>query len=162
MHRRKFLAGTVAVSTSLVAGCGGSGNGNGDSDGGDGDESGGGTTTPATNGDASGNADVTVEMVSTSFEPVEVSVDVGDTVRWVNNDSFGHDVTSEQFTSDAATWELSEAVSGGGSVTHTFDSSGVYEYYCTIHGKTSMCGVVLVGDVSYEGTLPCQNGGDGY
>ncbi|MFB6217755.1 MAG: plastocyanin/azurin family copper-binding protein, partial [Halobacteriaceae archaeon] len=45
----------------------------------------------------------------------------------------------------------------GRSTTHTFESAGAYEYYCTIHGKATMCGVVVVGGASYDGTLPCQD-----
>ncbi|MFB6217674.1 MAG: plastocyanin/azurin family copper-binding protein [Halobacteriaceae archaeon] len=69
----------------------------------------------------------------------------------------------------AERWSMDATVESGETVSHTFDSAGVYEYYCTIHGSGTMCGVVLVGDVTYDGSLPCQddgggggNGGGGY
>jgi plastocyanin len=107
-----------------------------------------------------GGSKKTVEMVDTSFKPMQASVEPGTTVEWVNQDSFGHDVTSAQFHDAATQWDFASDVSPGGSVTYTFDSEGVYEYYCTIHGKDSMCGVVLVGDVSLDEELPCEGGYD--
>ena len=182
MDRRRFLVATTALTFPVAAGCIG-GNGGGSGEGGDGDGDGGtGTTTAAaaptegedTTGIGGGNestagtpdgtagADTTVTMVNTAFDPVRASVDPGTTVEWVNEDGFAHDVTSTRFHDSAAQWDIGEEVSSGGSVTHTFDGEGVYEYYCTIHGETSMCGAVLVGDASLpEGALPCESDGDG-
>ncbi|MFB6228911.1 MAG: plastocyanin/azurin family copper-binding protein [Halobacteriales archaeon] len=153
MERRIFLTATTAVTLPFLAGCGGDGDGDGEPDTTDG-------STP-TDTTAGSGAMETVSMVNTSFDPREASIDVGTTVKWVNNDSFTHDVTSKQFSDGAASWDFKETVGGGGSVTHTFDSEGVYEYYCTIHGQSSMCGVIVVGDVSYGGSLPCGSGGSG-
>lgn len=70
--------------------------------------------------------DVAVE--NNFFNPLELTIDVGDTVRWTNNSGF-HDVVStsgpESFSSgDPGTnWEYS----------FTFTTPGTYEYTCTIH-----------------------------
>ncbi|HKL30807.1 MAG TPA: plastocyanin/azurin family copper-binding protein [Natrialbaceae archaeon] len=106
----------------------------------------------------------TVALQGFAFDPVRASIEPGGTVRWVNEDAAGHDVTSAQFHDAAESWSLSETLSGGASVSHTFESAGVYEYYCTIHGRSSMCGVILVGDASLSNTLPCESdgGGGGY
>lgn len=98
-------------------------------------------------------------MVDTSFQPLRTSVDPGTTVEWTNEDSFGHDVTAAQFHDAAAAWDFAVDVGPGESATHTFDSAGVYEYACTIHGRSSMCGAVLVGDASLDKSLPCEGGG---
>lgn len=169
LDRRRFLSITVAGSIGL-AGCGGNGD-----DGGDGDgesptetESTDDTTTSSMDGTTTPSAGTTVKMANTSFDPVRASVDVGTTVEWVNEDGFDHDVTAEQFHDAAVDWTFSETLSGGETTTFTFDSTGVYEYYCTIHGKGNMCGAVLVGDVSLDQSLPCEddggggNGGGGY
>lgn len=104
----------------------------------------------------------TVEAIDTSFDPKRLSVSPGTTVEWVNRDSYGHDVTSAAFHENAAEWEMSASLSGsGGSATHTFEETGVYEYYCSIHGKGTMCGAILVGDVSLDKELPCEGGGGG-
>lgn len=104
----------------------------------------------------------TVEAVDTAFDPVRLSVAPGTTVEWVNKDSFGHDVTSATFHDVATDWDMSAPLSGsGGTASHTFSDAGVYEYYCTIHGTDTMCGAVLVGDVSLDQDLPCEGDGGG-
>lgn len=163
--RREFLAG-IAGGSALLAGCSGSGSG-GAYGGATATE----TATPsrtstetptATRTATPTGSTKTVEMVNTSFEPLRASVEPGTTVKWVNRDGYAHDVTSATFHEKAASWDFQKQVPSGGTVSHTFEMSGIYEYYCTIHGKSQMCGVVLVGDVSLDKKLPCEGGGDGY
>ncbi|MFB6138055.1 MAG: plastocyanin/azurin family copper-binding protein [Halobacteriaceae archaeon] len=101
----------------------------------------------------------TVSLVSSTFDPVRLDVAVGTTVTWTNEDGYDHDVTSATFSSGATSWDYMASLGAGESASHTFQSAGAYEYYCTIHGQSSMCGVVVVGDVSYDGDLPCTGGG---
>lgn len=99
------------------------------------------------------------------FNPTRVSIAPGGTVTWENTSSGTYDdhtVTSAQFHDKAEQWSMDQQFSGGETVSHTFDAKGVYEYYCTIHGQDTMCGAVLVGDVSLEKDLPCEGGGGGY
>jgi plastocyanin len=107
-----------------------------------------------------GGADVTVTLEGTSFITRTVEVEPGGTVRWVNESSFGHDVTAAQFHDVAADWTVSESLSANGATTYTFEEAGIYEYYCTIHGQDSMCGAVLVGGATLEQDLPCASGGE--
>ncbi|MFB6169059.1 MAG: plastocyanin/azurin family copper-binding protein, partial [Haloferacaceae archaeon] len=89
----------------------------------------------------------------------------GNDRRVVNRDGYPHDVKSATFHDTAAAWDYESSDLGqGDTATHTFDEAGVYEYYCTIHGRNTMCGAVLVGDVSLDATLPCEDdgSGDGY
>src|SRR5918999_6552963 len=84
----------------VVAGCGddddGDGGGGGAAtteqpageNGGGGDDDGGG---------GAGGAEVSMEGIA--FQPAEVTVSAGDTVTWTNNDSVGHDVTADSFSS---------------------------------------------------------------
>lgn len=75
---------------------------------------------------------------------------------WQNGDSANHRVVSVQFDDTAACWQFrSQSLRSGDSVVYTFDSEGVYEYFCRIHGK-GMCGAVLVGDVTLGQPLPCE------
>jgi len=150
VSRRQFLH-IATVGTLALAGC------TGDSGGQSPTEQMEGTTTAPSDG----GAGRVVEMVNTAFDPVTASVDPGTTVKWVNNDGLRHDVTAAHFHDTAASWEFSKTLSGGESTTFTFDEQGVYEYYCTIHGKGTMCGAVLVGDVTLEKSLPCESGSDG-
>jgi len=115
------------------------------------------TAAPATESPTATPAGTTVEMKNVSYDPMEVAVEPGTTVRWVNRDGVPHDVDSGQFNDGAADWGLdSDTVSEGGVITYTFEAAGTYEYFCSVHGKDSMCGVVLVGDASRAGPLPCE------
>lgn len=147
MQRRHFLAGTTLLVAPALAGC-------------TGDGADGGGTTPAGD-DGEGGSAATVELRNTAFDPVKTAVDVGDTVEWRNKDSFEHDVTSAQFSDEAAEWDFVEPLGAEDSVTHTFEAAGRYEFYCSIHGEESMCGVVLVGGAT-AGDLPCEDDGGGY
>jgi plastocyanin len=152
--RRKVLATTAA--TIALAGCTGGGGGD-DGGTGTGTETGTATTTESTQSEPT--VDRTVSLVSTTFDPLRATVDPGGTVEWVNEDGFSHDVTAAQFHDAAADWSFSESLPGGARTTYTFEEAGVYEYYCTIHGKGGMCGAVVVGDASLDASLPCEEGG---
>ncbi|WP_042665677.1 plastocyanin/azurin family copper-binding protein [Haloferax sp. ATB1] len=111
------------------------------------------TTEPAS-GDASGSL---VVMGGVAFSPMRLSVESGTTVTWENGEALQHNVRAATFDDAAADWSFqSETVGRGGRVTYRFDDPGVYQYDCGIHGSTAMCGVVVVGDASYDGTLPCE------
>ena len=120
----------------VAAGCG-----DDDDDGGGG---GGAETTeqPAGGGDdggggggGGGGAEVSEEGIA--FNPAEVTVSVGDTVTWTNNDSVGHDVTADSFSSGDA-----GGMSPGDNFEHTFDEAGSFDYVCTVH--PGMEGTVVV------------------
>jgi len=70
------------------------------------------------------------------FSPEDLTVNVGDTVTWTNNDDSAHTVTAEngQFNSgnmgEGATWS------------YTFTEAGTYDYKCNYH--SSMTGAVTV------------------
>jgi plastocyanin len=98
-----------------------------------------------------------VEMDGTAFVPMELSVDPGTEVRWVNRDGVPHDVTSAQFNDGATAWAFeSETLEQDEETAYTFEEAGTYEYYCSIHSRSTMCGVVLVGDADRAGSLPCE------
>lgn len=95
-----------------------------------------------------------------SFTPTRLDVAVGTEVTWDNRDSgtyaSDHTVTSAQFHDVAADWDKDTRIEPNESTSYTFDSEGIYEYYCTVHGQNAMCGVVLAGDVSLDEDLPCE------
>lgn len=111
-----------------------------------------------------GGGTATVDLIDFGFDPRRLSVAPGTTVEWTNEDPTSHDVTSAQFHDAAEQWDLEADLSAGSRTSYTFESEGIYEYYCTIHGDDSMCGVVLVGEASLEADLPCEDslGGGGY
>lgn len=157
MNRRQFLATAVALTTTSIAGCVGGNGGGGDRDGG-GNGGGGGMETDGGGQNESGGsgANETVTAVDSLFDPIRLEVEPGATVEWTNEDNFAHDVTSGQFNDVAADWNAAMDLPAGATVSNTFESEGIYEYYCTIHGQSNQCGVVLVGNVSLDASLPCE------
>ncbi|AEN04618.1 plastocyanin/azurin family copper-binding protein [Halolamina sp.] len=80
------------------------------------------------------------------FEPAELTITPGTTVRWVW-DSNNHNVAPES-TPEGANWG-GEGSSGttfdsGHEYSHTFDTLGTYEYVCTPHASAGMAGSIEV------------------
>lgn len=96
-------------------------------------------------------ADQSVSATLTnSFEPAEVTIDVGDKVTWDNEGGFHNvkfdDGSFEEPASPSFDWE---------TVERTFDSAGTFKYYCEQHGGPDglgMSGTVSVRDAT--GTVP--------
>ena len=74
------------------------------------------------------------------FAPEDITVQVGTTVTWSNNDNFTHSV---QLLDGGE----AQTMKPGESVTHTFATSGLFRYTCSLHPK-DMNGSVLVGESS--------------
>lgn len=83
-----------------------------------------------------------VEVGSNFYEPAEVTVRVGQTVRWTVA-SGTHTVTADDGTFDSG----SPALGTGDTFSHRFTQAGTYEYFCGIHSSpdgTRQNGVVTV------------------
>ncbi|MFM2078143.1 MAG: hypothetical protein RJA49_2033 [Actinomycetota bacterium] len=89
---------------------------------------------------------ITVKLAGRAFTPNSISVAVGDTVVWSNNDKDAHTVTERKGVFDSGT------VNAGGSFRRTFTAPGSYSYFCDIH--PNMVGVVAVSAPTPTGTLP--------
>ena len=83
---------------------------------------------------ASTGADVAI--VDLSFQPATLTVKPGTTVRFTNNDGFGHTVTATDKSYTSGT------IAAGASFTHQFSTAGTYAYACTIHSR--MAGTIVV------------------
>jgi plastocyanin len=83
-----------------------------------------------------------VVMEGIAFNPPDVTVNVGDTVTWSNNEDVGHDVTKE--SGPGADFKSGEpgAMLRGDTFTQVFDAPGKIEYVCTVHAN--MTGTVTV------------------
>lgn len=69
-----------------------------------------------------------VVMKGIMFKPKEITVKVGDTITWRNDDPVDHDVT------DTATSKFkSETMGEGDTFEYTAEEAGTIEYVCTIH-----------------------------
>jgi plastocyanin len=114
---------------------------------------------------AAAAADQAVSISGFAFHPSSVTVNVGDTVTWTNNDSVAHTATDDDMSWDTGT------LSQGGSGSITFNSAGTFPYHCSVH--PTMHGTVVVqaasgggggGGGGVPGTdtaprLPSPNGG---
>lgn len=83
----------------------------------------------------SGN-EVKVTISGFAFDPATVTIKVGETVTWTNQDAVVHTVAA-----DDNSWN-SENLGNGASYSHTFDSAGTFTYRCGVH--PSMKGTVIV------------------
>jgi len=107
--------------------------------------------TPTTTAPAAG-AEVVIPVdaylpdnADSAFSPLQLTVAVGTTVRWVNQDSVAHTVTSGVSDGTAATADGtfdSGFVNPGDTFTYTFTEAGEFDYFCTPHPW--MIGKVIV------------------
>jgi plastocyanin len=88
----------------------------------------------------------TVGMAGWEFNPVELTIRVGDTVVWHNDDDTAHNVAFEIEFADAPTLDKPRKVRMEEKWAFTFDEAGVYKYTCKIHRKYDMNGVIVVKD----------------
>ncbi|QLE74624.1 copper-binding protein [Streptomyces rectiverticillatus] len=95
---------------------------------------------PAASADRSADrvrAETIVFIENSRFDPQNVTVNLGDSVRWINNHNIDHTATSD----DGRTFD-SGVIPVGRSFTHVFRARGTFPYHCTIH--PSMRGTVTV------------------
>ena len=88
---------------------------------------------------------VTVKMGSDGgqlvFDPKVVTIKVGDTVKWVNNKAFPHNIVFDGHE------ELSHkklAQKPKAELESTFNEAGEFSYYCSPHRGAGMAGKVVV------------------
>lgn len=122
--RARFTTGLAMVGLlTALAACGGNKN----------------EPTPTPNPGPLGEEPVRVRIPSSdgygasSFSPGSVTIAVGKTIEWDNEDTFAHTVTSETFNG---------SVGPRGSYRRTFSAAGTFNYRCTIHA--GMDGTVIV------------------
>jgi len=74
--------------------------------------------------------------------PSNLTVHSGDTVTWTNNDGASHTATS---TSGPASFD-SGIISGGGTFSFTFTTTGTYDYQCNLHTSMTASLTVVAAD----------------
>ena len=80
-----------------------------------------------------------VQIVNLAFQPSDVTIFPGDTVRWTNTVSTIHSVVSDVGSAEAFT---SPTLGQNDVFTYTFDNEGSFAYHCGQH--SSMHGTVHV------------------
>ncbi len=66
------------------------------------------------------------------FIPADISINVGETVTWSNDDSAAHTVTSGVPGAADDVFDSSLFMAGT-TFSHTFDEAGEYDYFCLVH-----------------------------
>lgn len=86
------------------------------------------------------------------FEPHVVRVNVGGTVKWTlvsgTHSTAAYHPNNDQpqlIPDGAAAWNSATLSEVGATFEHTFETEGVYHYYCSPHESLGMLGSVIVG-----------------
>jgi plastocyanin len=97
-------------------------------------------------------ADESVAIAGFAFSPATVTISMGDSVTWTNQDGTAHTATA------SGTFD-SGNLAGGASYTATFSTAGTYDYLCSIH--PTMTGRVVVQTAGAGGGGGSGSGGAG-
>ena len=91
---------------------------------------------PSASAGGGGGTGTAVTIKGFAFNPATLSVTVGQTVTWTNEDDASHTVT---FDSGGA---ASDKLGKGATYSQTFTTAGTFAYHCAIH--TSMKATITV------------------
>lgn len=93
------------------------------------------------------NIVVDADIVDFSFNPPNIAISPGTTVRWTNRGTAPHTVTSNPGPTGCMPPSAESFASGtlnsGNTFQHTFNTAGTFPYHCVIHG-CAMSGTVTV------------------
>ena len=92
--------------------------------------------------EADGAASVTIHEDQFAFGPTDITVPVGTTVTWVNDEPAKHTATADDDLFDSGDQQQ------GDSYSFTFTEPGLYPYYCRYHGDVA--GVGMAGTITVE------------
>lgn len=94
-------------------------------------------------------ATVTVTMNDSTFSPRDITINPGDTVKWVNASGMAHTATGDNGSFDSGT------VASGQSFAAMFNAPGTYAYHCRFHGGAGgagMAGRIIVASSAISNT----------
>ena len=89
------------------------------------------------------------EETDACYVPSSVSVGVGETVTWSNDDTAAHTVTSGTASGGPDGVFDSSLFAAGTTFSHTFEEEGTFDYFCMVHPW--MVGAVTVGEGTGNG-----------
>jgi len=97
------------------------------------------TSTPSSSAQSSsGSGGNTVTLSGLAFSPTSLTVKVGTTVTFKNNDSVDHTVTNGKDGKPDANAAFDKSLPTGQSVDVTFDKAGTFNVTCKIHSSMNM------------------------
>ena len=79
---------------------------------------------------------VEVPIQNLQYNPADLTISKGTTVRWINRDQTAHTATSDDFQAGQqnppTAWD-SQPLSPGDTFDQQFDTVGSFPYHCSIH-----------------------------
>ena len=90
------------------------------------------------------------------FNPEDLTINVGDTVTWTNNDGMGHTATS---TDGPASFD-SGNIATGATWSFTFTEAGTYDYKCNYHSSMTATITVVESDGDDDEEDPARSDSD--
>jgi plastocyanin len=99
---------------------------------------------PGNSGTSNGTVEIIISEGATGKGPAAyganpLHVPVGSKVVWRNDDDESHSATS-----NTGVWNTGTLKQGQSSTAVTFDRPGTFPYFCTLHGRASMSGTIVV------------------
>ncbi len=102
-----------------------------------------------------------MESSIVNFRLQDLTVGVGTTIRWLQEDIVPHTTTAGTPDSPTSMWD-SGFMDAGGEFSFTFDTPGTFAYFCEIHPDIMTATVTVVaGSVGAVGALAPAAGGEG-
>ena len=96
-------------------------------------------------------AQVNIALTDDAYTPKNTSINLGDTVTWVNTGVHPHTVTADGGIFSSVTLQQ------GQSFSYTFSGTGTFPYHCTFHGGAA--GVGMAGTISVSPGASTTGGG---
>jgi len=90
------------------------------------------------------------------FIPSPVTIPMGGTVTWENNDTAAHTATGGSATEGPSGVFDSSLIMAGSSFSHTFEDAGTFDYFCMVHPW--MVGAVMVSSEETHGDMEEMEG----
>jgi len=83
---------------------------------------------------------VEIQLQAESFQPGDVLIEPGTTVRWVNAQSIQHTITPDGHDE----WDRAVLTEADEVFEHTFHDEGIFPYFCEPHQALGMTGRIRV------------------
>jgi plastocyanin len=117
-------------------------------------------TTDTDSRSPAGGRVTTVEAKDNRFDPQQIEIPVGTTVRWVNVGRNPHNVLQVRGDDFAVT---TSKFGPGDVYSHRFDKPGTFAYWCSLHGSRTrgMVGKVVVGGAATSTSNPATGASTG-
>ena len=88
-----------------------------------------------------------VDVSGTSFSPDNITINKGDTIRWINTQG-SHNVNGTLATFPTNPEPFGNSIGAGWTYVHKFLNPGEYDYRCDVHFSMGMVGHITVTNIN--------------